>query len=310
MESEDKTLLGHPEELKESVARFTSCMAVEEMIIEMQVEKDGLRRSGRDTRHTIIENESSGKNGFALHLGGCDAQLPADCTHVLTLWDDDQDPPALRLSEGSHPPMRTVFRIRDSHDADIRQYFGESCALLAECCTTPGGVAYVHCQMGRSRSATVIIAFLMRHFGMSLLAAYGHVATRRHVSALNYGFWAQLCDEEMELMAPAAAAYPSFPLAQYFCLLERAGSPFQQIRALDRAMVVAEWRRQRGLDSAERRAGPFFGRLVHNLRFVCADLAATSKHCATTLRIMDGAPQEEAERSTLVWGDVWGDGDV
>ena len=153
----------------------------------------------------------------------------------------------------------------------------------------------MHCQMGRSRSATVIIAFLMRHFQMSLLAAYGHVATRRNVSALNYGFFAQLCDEELKSVAQAAvAAGPSFPLAQYFCLLERVASPFQQMRTLDRAKIVAEWKRQRKLDDAQRRAGPFFGRLVHNLRFVCADIAENSKHCETMLRMMDDAAPDEA----------------
>merc|ERR1719407_96424 len=59
----------------------------------------------------------------------------------------------------------------------------------------PGGaVALVHCQMGRSRSAAVVVAFLMERFRAPLLAAYAHVMLRRHVSALHHGFFAQLVD--------------------------------------------------------------------------------------------------------------------
>ena len=166
---------------------------LEEALREGLPEKEGARRSGRDTQHAIIE----GGEGFALHLGGCDAALPAGCTHVVTLWDDGQEPPALNVGEGgADAPQRAVFPVRDAHDAGISQHFEGCCGFLTECAEA-GGLAFVHCQMGRSRSATATIAFLMHRYRLPLLAAYGHVAALRNISALNYGFLARLTDAEL-----------------------------------------------------------------------------------------------------------------
>ena len=239
-----------------------------------------------------------------MHLGGCDAALPAGCTHVVTLWDDGQEPPALNVGEGgADAPQRAVFPVRDSHDADISQHFEGCCAFLTECAEA-GGIAFVHCQMGRSRSATATIAFLMHRYRLPLLAAYGHVAALRNISALNYGFLARLTDAELRLAAGAGAGEPrpTLPLPLYFHLLERVSSPHPQVRDASRADIVAEWKRQRQLDAAERRAGPFFGRLVYNLRYVAADIAASSEHCAAVLRVMDGAAPEAAAAAPAAWG--------
>eukprot|EP01047_Picozoa_sp_COSAG01_P042031 COSAG01_NODE_3647_length_5829_cov_27.360558_4_plen_344_part_00 len=316
------------EELLSATARcVTSTAALEDLLREWQPDKEGSRRSGRDTAHAIIgtAQRARGNGGFALYLGGCDAQLPAGCTHVLTLWDEGTEPPALNLTAESEAPHRTIIRVRDTHDADIRQHFECCSAILAECAAA-GGVAYAHCQMGRSRSASVTIAFLMREYQMPLIAAFARVAERRNVSALNYGFWAQLCDEEQclaassfaatapgggqkkalpaEVAAPQQAWQPTLPLPQYFRTLGRVSSPLRAMRSLSHASMITEWRRQRSMDAEERRAGPAAGRLVHNLRFVCAELAAgaRSTHCATVLRIMDGATFAEAEASAWLWG--------
>ena len=50
----------------------------------------------------------------------------------------------------------------------------------------------VHCQMGVSRSATVVIAYLMQYRSMSREEAYTHVKKRRPKTNLNPGFWVQL----------------------------------------------------------------------------------------------------------------------
>lgn len=46
--------------------------------------------------------------------------------------------------------------------------------------------------MGVSRSATVVIAYLMQHRSMSLVEAYAHVKERRPMINPNAGFWKQL----------------------------------------------------------------------------------------------------------------------
>lgn len=57
-----------------------------------------------------------------------------------------------------------------------------------------GGKVLVHCHAGRSRSATVCLAYLMRTCHLSLDAAYEHVRTRREVIDPNLNFMQQLQD--------------------------------------------------------------------------------------------------------------------
>lgn len=59
-----------------------------------------------------------------------------------------------------------------------------------------GHSVLVHCAQGVSRSAAVVLAFLVRHRGMSLAAAWQHVSARRDVSP-NIGFWGQLLAFEL-----------------------------------------------------------------------------------------------------------------
>jgi hypothetical protein len=55
-----------------------------------------------------------------------------------------------------------------------------------------GGSVLVHCEQGISRSATVVIAYLMRYHNMPIDEAYGVCKTRRHKVNPNQGFWKQL----------------------------------------------------------------------------------------------------------------------
>jgi protein-tyrosine phosphatase len=55
-----------------------------------------------------------------------------------------------------------------------------------------GHSVLVHCQMGISRSATVVIAYLMKHHDMSRDTAYRYVKERRPKIDPNPGFWDQL----------------------------------------------------------------------------------------------------------------------
>ncbi len=58
---------------------------------------------------------------------------------------------------------------------------------------------FVHCQMGKSRSATFIIAYLMKHMNMSLEVAYKKVKSSRSLVFPNLGFMRQLKDYELYL---------------------------------------------------------------------------------------------------------------
>lgn len=76
--------------------------------------------------------------------------------------------------------------IKDIEDEDISQYFKECFDFLSnECCL-------VHCQFGISRSATIVIAFIMNKYRMTYQDALEYVKKERPVVQPNKGFEKQL----------------------------------------------------------------------------------------------------------------------
>lgn len=59
-------------------------------------------------------------------------------------------------------------------------------------CLTKGEKVLVHCFAGISRSATVIIYYLMKKFQMSFTDAYNYVKLKRPIVHINPGFESQL----------------------------------------------------------------------------------------------------------------------
>lgn len=66
------------------------------------------------------------------------------------------------------------------------------------------GVVYVHCQQGVSRSATVVLAYLMLYQNMSLMTAARAVREKREIFP-NEGFLKQLCVLEKEIETASAS---------------------------------------------------------------------------------------------------------
>ena len=65
---------------------------------------------------------------------------------------------------------------------------------------------YVHCQMGVSRSATIVIGYLMLKENMTLVDAVSLVKSRRPIVNPNPGFIEQLRKLEVEILHEQAAA--------------------------------------------------------------------------------------------------------
>ncbi|KAF8764642.1 dual specificity protein phosphatase 3-like [Argiope bruennichi] len=80
----------------------------------------------------------------------------------------------------------------DSMGYPLHQHFNETIAFMREALQSGKGVL-VHCKQGISRSAAVVIAFLMIELGMPLQEATRVVRQRREILP-NEGFLLQLCN--------------------------------------------------------------------------------------------------------------------
>ena len=91
-----------------------------------------------------------------------------------------------------------VISIRDEVDENISQYFQATNEFIDEA-REKGGVL-VHCHAGASRSATIVIAYLMTKFGYSLDDSLNFTVLRRPIVSPNYSFLQQLVDYENDLL--------------------------------------------------------------------------------------------------------------
>ncbi|KAG7267172.1 hypothetical protein CRUP_008993 [Coryphaenoides rupestris] len=86
----------------------------------------------------------------------------------------------------------------DSNKQNLRQYFEEAFEFIEEAQRSGLGLL-IHCQAGVSRSATMVIAYLMKHTWMTMTDAYKFVKARRPIISPNLNFMGQLLEFEEDL---------------------------------------------------------------------------------------------------------------
>eukprot|EP00455_Lapot_gusevi_P053145 TRINITY_DN822_c0_g1_i1.p1 TRINITY_DN822_c0_g1~~TRINITY_DN822_c0_g1_i1.p1 ORF type:complete len:229 (+),score=22.33 TRINITY_DN822_c0_g1_i1:39-689(+) len=98
------------------------------------------------------------------------------------------------------PEKCTYFKIdiMDSPRLDIKQYFAESNGFIRQA-LEQNKVVLVHCQAGVSRSAALVLAYLIQHNNMSMDEAIAHLRAARSCIAPNSGFLRQLREFENEV---------------------------------------------------------------------------------------------------------------
>ncbi|KAH9259986.1 hypothetical protein BASA81_001747 [Batrachochytrium salamandrivorans] len=132
-----------------------------------------------------------------LFLGGIDAAMDhtnlglLGISHVLTVADE-----LVEFSPSGNPSAvikhHAVIPVFDTEDDVLLVYFDQALEYIHHCLTEPGRAVLVHCVAGVSRSATVVIAYLMKHHGMPLSVALAHTRQVRNVVQPNDGFMFQL----------------------------------------------------------------------------------------------------------------------
>ncbi|XP_077597236.1 uncharacterized protein LOC144212917 [Stigmatopora nigra] len=103
--------------------------------------------------------------------------------------------PLYHLKSGLHYKR---LPATDNSRQNLRQYFEEVFEFIEEAYQSDQGVL-VHCQAGVSRSATIVIAYLMKHTLMTMTDAYKYVRSRRPVVSPNLNFMGQLLEFERDL---------------------------------------------------------------------------------------------------------------
>ncbi|XP_060761463.1 dual specificity phosphatase 28 isoform X2 [Neoarius graeffei] len=130
----------------------------------------------------------------------CSTELIQKEAVTLCINVSRQQPcPSARISSTLRVP------VYDDPNEDLHAHF-DRCAdvILGE--AARGGRTVVYCKNGRSRSATICIAFLMKHQNLPLTQAYEVVKSARSVVEPNPGFWAQLEQYEQELKSRRSAS--------------------------------------------------------------------------------------------------------
>lgn len=88
--------------------------------------------------------------------------------------------------------------VDDIDYSNLRAHFDEVGDRIAREARR-GGKTVVHCMAGVSRSATIVLAYLMKHQGLNLWQAYNKVIAARPCIQPNIGFWRQLMAYEESL---------------------------------------------------------------------------------------------------------------
>ncbi|KAK3739731.1 hypothetical protein QZH41_016178, partial [Actinostola sp. cb2023] len=96
------------------------------------------------------------------------------------------------------PVKCMIIKINDTCDSNISLYF-DIVADKIENVRKERGKVLVHCMAGVSRSATLVIAYLMKYHKMTMKDSYELVKKKRPIISPNPGFWNHLMDYEMKL---------------------------------------------------------------------------------------------------------------
>eukprot|EP01134_Creolimax_fragrantissima_P007496 CFRG7496T1 len=108
-----------------------------------------------------------------------------------------------------YPEQFTYLHIPlvDTEEQSITEALNHSIAFLQKSKELKA-TSYVHCQMGSSRSASMVIALLMVRNSWTLKKAFTHVKTQRPMIHPNNGFISQLGKLDMKLMHCSEPSYP------------------------------------------------------------------------------------------------------
>jgi len=139
-------------------------------------------------------------------------------THIVNVTDEVRNyhaaPPASTLTANSasiaaEPPSPFTYLrvpVTDTATASLTGLLPAAVAFI-HCAVARHEGVLVHCQLGVSRSAAVVLAYLIQAAGLSLKDAYTHLKLRRAVAKPRPNFLKELMALDAAAAAASAAAY-------------------------------------------------------------------------------------------------------
>ncbi|XP_072220478.1 dual specificity protein phosphatase 12 isoform X2 [Leuresthes tenuis] len=125
--------------------------------------------------------------GTAADLSDSLALAAASVTHILSV--DSVDPRPMIPANGDF--FRKWINILDEATADLLSHM-DACYVFIDEAVKADGAALVHCQAGRSRSATIVTAYLMKRYQLGFDEAYNRLKSVKQDVQVNSGFEEQL----------------------------------------------------------------------------------------------------------------------
>lgn len=102
----------------------------------------------------------------------------------------------------NHYPSSFIYlngNVLDNEGQDLSVFFSEAFDFLDDVFKVPSHRVFIHCVVGKSRSAALTMAYLMRSQHLTLKHAYNHVKACRPIVCPNDGFMRQLMTFEMHI---------------------------------------------------------------------------------------------------------------
>ena len=135
----------------------------------------------------------------------------AGISHVVSCLTDDLRPKVAFLEDEFE---HLFFGVHDGMDQDIAKCFAHLFDFAEAAAAEPSAKMLVHCEVGVSRSATLVTALLMKTEELSFFDALTRVRSKRIQVLPNIGFASQLQRLEHELRPDSVNEAPS-SLARY-----------------------------------------------------------------------------------------------
>jgi predicted protein tyrosine phosphatase len=133
-----------------------------------------------------------------LHIGSLDAPIDTNylekhnITYIINLS---------KISYAKYDNIKYLdIPIDDAMNSDMTPYFDQAIEFISKAFRHHANIL-VHCAAGISRSATIVIAYLVKKYGMTVAAAHKYLAASRPAVAPNEAFLSQLKRFEKEVGA-------------------------------------------------------------------------------------------------------------